>query len=211
MYFARSFYAIIIINLIYLFWFVVLLLCYKFLRPFRTSPNKLIKFFRDIPQRPLNYMDQIWRYQFITTVWASFLQFFNFDGNTGAMRLNLALCIFSFIISILWPIFVMIYTYRQHLVINVEHFMYLYNDIYYRKISSLAEKASYYMYIAVRFGRYFFYALFIAVFIFRSTIGPVILLAVTFLEIIYVLKFKVYRDKLYLLLKIIENIGFMIL
>lgn len=67
------------------------------------------------------------------------------------------------------------------------------------------------MYIAVRFGRYFFYALLIAVFIYRNIIAPVILLAITFLEIIYILKFKIYRDKFYLLLKIIENIGFIIL
>jgi len=67
------------------------------------------------------------------------------------------------------------------------------------------------MYIAVRFGRYFFYALLIAVFLFRNIIAPVILLAITFLEIIYILKFKIYRDKFYLLLKIIENIGFIIL
>lgn len=127
------------------------------------------------------------------------------------MRLNLALCIISFIISIIWPIFVMIYTYRQHMVINVEHFLYLYNDIFYRKISSLGEKTSYYMYIAVRFGRYFFYALFIAVFIYRSIIGPVILLAITFLEMIYIIKFKVYRDKLYLLQKLIENLAFIVL
>lgn len=67
------------------------------------------------------------------------------------------------------------------------------------------------MYIAVRFGRYFFYALLIAVFIYRNIIAPVILLAITFLEIVYILKFKIYRDKFYLLLKIIENIGFVIL
>lgn len=127
------------------------------------------------------------------------------------MRLNLALCISAFVISIIWPVFVMVYTYHQHLVINVEHFLYLYNDIYYRKISSIAEKTSYYLYIAVRFGRYFFYALFIAVFIYRDIIGPIILIAFTLVEIIYILKFKVYRDKLYLIFKLIENLGFIIL
>jgi hypothetical protein len=129
----------------------------------------------------MNYFDQIWRYQFITTMWASFIQFYYFSGPTAEMRLNLALCIASFIISLVWPVVVMIYTYHQHLVINVEHFLYLYNDIYYRRISSIADKTSYYMYIAVRFGRYFFFALFIAVFVFQAVIGPVILLAATIL------------------------------
>jgi hypothetical protein len=139
------------------------------------------------------------------------MQFHNFEASTGEMRLNLVLCIVSFLISLIWPIFVIIYTYRQHSAINVEHSMYLYNDIFYRKISSLAEKGTYYMYIAVRFGRYLIFVLFIGVFIFQSIIGPVILLAVTLLEIIYILKFEVYRDKLYLLVKIFENIGFVIL
>ena len=118
-YFTRSFYAIIIINLIYLFWFLVLLLSLKFVKPFRNSSNRVVKFFRDIPQRPLNYFDQIWRYQFITTMWACFLQFHNFKGPSAEMRLNLALCIASFIISLLWPILVMVYTYRQHHITNV--------------------------------------------------------------------------------------------
>lgn len=160
---------------------MILLLCYRFIRPFRNSPNKVIKFFRDIPQRPLNYIDQIWRYQFITTMWSSFIQFSSFNGSTGEMRFNLAICIFSFMISLVWPIFVMIYTYRQHFVMNVEYFMYLYNDIYYRRISSIADKTRYYVYIGVRFGRYFCYALFIAVFIYQSIIGPVFLLTINFL------------------------------
>jgi hypothetical protein len=82
-YFARSFYPIIIINLIYLFWFIVLFVLLKCVAPFRNSKSKFVRFFRDIPQRPLNYFDQIWRYQFITTMWASFLQFQNFDGSTA--------------------------------------------------------------------------------------------------------------------------------
>ena len=104
----------------------------------------------------------------------------------------------------------MVYTYYQHLVINVEHFLYLYNDIYYRKISSIADETSYYLYIAVRFGRYLFYALFIAVFVYQNIIGPVILMAVSILEIIYIVNFNIYRDKVYLMFKIIENVGFVI-
>lgn len=178
-YFTRSFYPVIIINLIYLGWFIILFIMYKFMKNFKNSPNKVIKFFRDIPQRPLNYFDQIWRYQFITVMFSSFIQFHDFYGDTSAMRANLALCIAAFVISLIYPIFVMVYTYHQHLVLNVEHFLYLYNDIYYRKISSIADKSSFYIYIAIRFGRYLFFALFIAIFIFQDIIAPVILLAVT--------------------------------
>ncbi len=97
----------------------------------------------------------------------------------------------------------MIYTYNQHQKINVEYFLYLYNHIFYRKISSIADGTYYYLYIAVRFGRYLFYALFIAVFVYQNIIGPVILMAASVLEIIYIVNFSIFRDKVYLMFKII--------
>ncbi len=74
-YFLRSFYPTIIINIVYLAYFLMLFVALRLVKRFRNSPNKVVKFFRDIPQRPINFADQIWRYQFITTVWSSFIQF----------------------------------------------------------------------------------------------------------------------------------------
>jgi hypothetical protein len=188
-YFTRSFYAVIIINIIYLGWFVILALINHFVNRFAFSDSKFIKFFRNIPRRPINYFDQIWRYQFFTTMWASFLQFYNFNATDGREGLNLAICIIAFVISLIWPIFVMIYTYRRHFKLNVNHFLYLYEDIYYRKISSVADNIKYYTYIAIRFGRYLFYGIFIALFINHEVIGPVILILVNLIELIYVFHF----------------------
>lgn len=78
-YFTRSMYPLIIINIVYLGWFIIWFILLKLIKQFKNSPNKIIKFFRDIPQRPLNYFDQIWRYQFITTIWSCFIQFHYFD------------------------------------------------------------------------------------------------------------------------------------
>lgn len=73
--FLRSFYPTIIINLVYLGWFLLLLIARKTLKPFKESKSMIAQFFRNITDRPIAYADQIWRYQFITTMWASFLQF----------------------------------------------------------------------------------------------------------------------------------------
>ena len=73
--FERSFYPTIIINLIYLVWFIILMVCYKLIPKFQTSTSNVLGFFRNIPARPINFIDQIWRYQFITTMWSAFMQF----------------------------------------------------------------------------------------------------------------------------------------
>ena len=52
---------------------------------------------------------------------------------------SLIICLFAFAISILWPLIMTIYTYRQHYVMNVNHFRYCYHDLYYLKISSVAD------------------------------------------------------------------------
>ncbi len=56
---------------------------YKCMPCFRESNNPLIGFFRNIPARPLNFMDQIWRYQFITTMWSAFMQFHYLKNDTA--------------------------------------------------------------------------------------------------------------------------------
>lgn len=81
--FERSFYPTIIINLIYLGWFIIMLVLYRFLPCFKSSSSPCIAFFRNIPARPLNYIDQIWRYQFITTMWSAFMQFHILKNDTA--------------------------------------------------------------------------------------------------------------------------------
>lgn len=71
-------------------------------------------------------------------MWACMLQFTNFKAN-GAQVVSLVISLFAFAISILWPLIMTIYTYRQHYVMNVNHFRYCYHDLYYLKISSVAD------------------------------------------------------------------------
>lgn len=100
----------------YLIWFIIWFVIYKAVTSFQTSKSTIVGFFRNIPARPLNYADQIWRYQFITTIWAAFMQFHILKNDTAWEKLNLALCFISFIISIIWPFFVVCFTYRMNAV-----------------------------------------------------------------------------------------------
>ena len=77
-YFLRSFYPILIINAIFIGWFIIIAIVGK--TCFKNSSGKFARFLRSIYQRPLAFFDQIWRYQFLTVMWACFLQFTNFSA-----------------------------------------------------------------------------------------------------------------------------------
>jgi hypothetical protein len=78
--FSRSFFPIIIINIIYCIWFILLYFSKRYL--FRKDiieeeKNFFHKIVDRIVNRPINFCDQIWRYQFLATVWCCFVQFYN--------------------------------------------------------------------------------------------------------------------------------------
>jgi len=136
-----------------------------------------VRFLRSIPQRPLAYFDQIWRYQFLATTWACLQQFTSFVSES-AQVINLVICVAAFVVTLLWPLVVVIYTYVKHNRMHVNHFRYAYHDIYYLKISSVADDPRSYLYVGVKYARILAYAVFIALFINQQIIGPVILIIV---------------------------------
>jgi hypothetical protein len=191
-----------IINAIYLGWFIINIILYHLLPACKQSEHKLIRFFRSIPQRPLAYFDQIWRYQFLATMWACMIQFTSFTASGGQV-ISLVICVLAFIVSICWPFVVTIFTYRRHYVMNVNHFRYCYHDLYYLKISSVADEPKYYLYVGLRFGKLFAYAIFIALFINQSIIGPVLLIFFNIIEGVIAYFLKIYRSGYYLFTRII--------
>lgn len=133
------------------------------------------------------------------------LQFTSFQGE-GSMILNLIICILAFTIAVLWPFVVTIYTFRKHFTTNVKHFLYLYHDIYYLKTSSLADKPKFYLYVGIRTVRLFSYAIFIAILVNQSIIGPVLLIFINLVDAAVSFFLKIYRTGAYLLTRIIENL-----
>lgn len=85
--FTRQFYPIIIINIAYLGWFAALVVARRFLlRRGLMDEEKpfLHRVVDNIVCRPINYIDQIWRYQFLATIWFCFLQFYNLKYPSGS-------------------------------------------------------------------------------------------------------------------------------
>lgn len=117
--FTRAVYAIIIVNIFYLCWFLLNLGLYQALRRVdqRNYVQERIKNLTSrVATRKINYFDQIWRYQFVSIIWAFLLQSYNFnypEGTGNAYVLNMMLCIASLLFCVAWPIFVLLYTMKQ--------------------------------------------------------------------------------------------------
>jgi hypothetical protein len=204
-YFLRSIYPLLIINAVFIGWFFLFKIVEKASAGFRNSPNRLIRFFRSIPSRPLAFFDQIWRYQFLAVVWGCLLQFTNFSGE-GGMVVNLVICVLAFAIVLLWPMAVTIYTYRRHFTTNAKHFLFLYHDFFYLKTSSLCDDPKSYLYIGIRAGKLLAYAVFIALFVNNSIIGPVLLIFYNLIDGAVAFLLNIYRTGFYLLTRILENL-----
>lgn len=205
-YFLRSIYPILIINAVYIGWFIINAILYRLLPACQQSESKIFRFLRSVPQRPLAYFDQLWRYQFLATMWACMLQFTHFKAAGGGQAVNLLICVLAFSFSIVWPFAVTIYTYRKHYVMSVNHFRYSYHDLYFLKISSVADEPKYYLYVGVRFGKLLGYAIFIALFINQSIIGPVLLIFFNIIEGVVAYFLEIYRSAYYLFTRIVENV-----
>lgn len=197
-YFLRSIYPILIINAIFIGWFIILKLL-MFTQGFSNSSNKIIRFFRSIPTRPLAFFDQIWRYQYLPVVWACMIQFTNFSGPV----INLIICVLAFVIAVLWPVVITVYIYRKHFTTNAKHFLFLYHDMMYLKTSSLCDNPKSYLYIGFRTGKLLAYAVFIALFVNNSIIGPVLLIFYNLIDSAIAVFLKIYHSSFYLLTRII--------
>ena len=77
--FMRSFYPIIVVNIIYLLWFILLSLARYLANKDKLEEDKGVinKLLDRIAGRVINFWDQVWRYQFFATVWLCFVQFNN--------------------------------------------------------------------------------------------------------------------------------------
>ena len=199
-YFLRSIYPILIINAVFIGWFIILKLLDSLVTPFHNSPNKLVRFLRSIPSRPLAYFDQIWRYQYLAVVWACLLQFTNFSGPT----LNLIICAAAFTVALVWPIVTTIYIYRRHFTTNAKSFLFLYHDMLYLRTSSLCDEPKSYLYVGIRAGKLLAYAVFIGLFVNNSIIGPVLLIFYNLIDGAISIFLGIYRSTVYLMTRIIE-------
>jgi len=134
------------------------------------------------------------------------MQFTNFSATSNGQIVNLIICASAFIISAGWPIVVTIYVFKKHFTTNVNSFRYLYHDLFYLKISSVADEPKYYLYTIMRAVRHLSYAVFIGLFINQSIIGPVILIFANVADSVFSFFLDIYREGIYLMTRILENL-----
>jgi hypothetical protein len=136
-------------------------------------------------------------------MWAVMIQFTSFKRSAEGQSLNLAACVLALIFGIIWPLAVTIYTYKQHKIMNVSTFRYLYHDMYYLKISSVADEPKSYIYVAIKYTKLLAYAIFIGLFVNQSIIGPIILIFINFTEGLIAYFLSIYRETLYMLTRVV--------
>jgi hypothetical protein len=139
-------------------------------------------------------------------MWAALIQFTSFTAMTSGQVVNLIICVAAFIFSAVWPVGVTIYVFRKHFTTNVNSFRYLYHDLFYLKISSVADEPKSYLYTIMKTVRLFIYASFIALSTSNSIIGPVILIFVNVADGIFAYFLDIYREGIYLATRIVENL-----
>ena len=110
----RAIYPIFIIDLIYIAYWIIIYVLYRCCPGFRKSSNVVVRWFREIVERPLNYFDYFFRLQFVTVAWSCFCQFRHFNASpiTSFRNFNYFWTILFFVCLCLYPFIIVCYLLR---------------------------------------------------------------------------------------------------
>jgi hypothetical protein len=206
--FSREFYPILIINIIYGLWFCVVLIARRWLVRYGEK-NLAVRVADNITKRVVNFADQVWRYQFLATLWFCILQFHNLAYPVGSNRsetMNAIFCICCFIGTLAWPLLVGYYCRKQYYENEYEQFIYQFEDLFYLRIPRYYlptnhHRVGYRTFTALK-------SLFVVLLIACAGRSPAVLLFLLALqgaEIAYIRSYDIFIDRKYLLLKTLEN------
>lgn len=214
--FTRQFYPIIIINIAYAIWFAALFLCRRFLlRQDLIDEEKpvLYRVIENIICRPINYLDQIWRYQFLATIWCCFIQFYNLtypQGNNTSQILNALLCVLALVCSLGWPVFLASYSRKYFYENEYSYFLHLFEDIYFGRIHEcfLPSAHTRIGYPILRSSKLLLSALIIAYLGNIGSLSLLLLVALQIFEVGYAKHHEIFMDQKYFAHRLIENVLF---
>lgn len=211
--FIRGIYPIFIINLIYILFYVLLSALFCAVKSLSASQSLFVKWFKDIADRPVNYFDGMLRWQYTAVVWITACQLLSM--HVSPVKVFQGFNNFFTIVALLWtglyPLLIAFYLYRVRKIVLKDSFSTNYEDIFFKRIKNSQDEYDSFIYIAVRFLRLFFCSLLTGLLIEQEIAAPVIILIATLLELAYVLAKSIYLDRLLLLFKILEAIGFVVL
>lgn len=214
--FSRQFYPIIIINIVYVGWLVGLVASKRLLlRKDLIDEEKPLyyKLIDNIVDRPLNYLDQIWRYQFLATLWCCFIQFYNLKYPSDSNRsetINAILCISAFVCSLAWPAFIGFYSRKYYYENEYTDFLYKFEDIFYRRIPEYFLPSNHHRigFPLLRYAKIFLYAVVICYLGTIPSLALPILILLQLLEAGYAKYHEIYSDNSYYAHRLIENAVF---
>lgn len=200
----RGIYPILILNICYAVYYMLLVLVFCLFKGLKKSENLFIRWFCELAERPANFFDSLFRWQFVTVVWTAAVQFEHLNSNStyrSFRNFNGFLAIFMFVCSCLYPILMAFYLYRVKKIVLKESFGYIYEDIFFKRIKKSQDEYDSFIYIIVKFLRLFMYAFFGAMLVGQQIAAPVIMMVSTVLEYVYVLSKEIYLDRLLLVFK----------
>jgi hypothetical protein len=212
--FSREFYPILIINIVYGLWFCLVLVAKKWLGWFGEQ-SLLNRAVGKLTSRVVNFADQIWRYQFLATVWFCFLQFHNLAYPASSDRsqaMNTIFCVCCFLATLAWPLLVGYYCRKQYYENEYEQFVYQFEDLFYLRIPKYYLPTAHHRvgYRLLTAGKSFLVVLLIA----WAGASPAVLLPLIVIqagELVYIRSYDIFSDGKYFLLKAIDNGLFMTL
>jgi hypothetical protein len=120
--FTLAFTPILMLNIFFILWFMFLFIAKRFIYRKNSFQQRDLmqiheKILYDIVHRKINYFDQIWRMQFLCTIWICLLQFYNFQYPQYTDKdetVNTILCLSAFFFSFLWFAFVIYYSGKKY-------------------------------------------------------------------------------------------------
>lgn len=135
-------------------------------------------------------MDQIWRYQFLATMWCCFIQFYNLaypEGSNRSQTLNAVLCIAAFICSLGWPAFLIYYCHKYYYENEYSDFRYRFEDVYFLKVHQfyLPSNQHLFGFPIVRSAKLFLVAIIIAYFGDIASLTLLLLIGIQLFEVGY--------------------------
>lgn len=203
--FIRGIYPILFLNIIYVVYYILVGVLFCAIKQLSASENMLIKWFKEIADRPFNFFDGILRWQYVTAVWVTTCQLHQFS--VSPVKAFEGFNNFLTVVSIIWvglyPFLIALYLYRVRKVILKDSFSINYEDVFYKRIKKSQDEYESFVYVTVRFLRLFLCALFTALLADQQIAAPTIVLITTVLELVYILSKEIYLDKLLLIFKIL--------
>jgi hypothetical protein len=211
--FLRAVYAIIILNIIYL---AVRLIAWAIFANFKllkeNSYNPYLRYLQNLRQKSFAFVDSIIRYEYMAVVWACILQFTSLTSPYSPFSaINATLCIITFVLFMAYPVFIYFYLKVQYNYMTNEQYECLYQDSLYKKLTvsqTPNENSQPYIYLLFRYYRLFVIGQVVCLAaMYNSPLAGIIPLMVVFIgEIIWILVGNIYTSKVYLGMKVVENV-----